>query len=609
MRKSTLAVTLVALAFALTGPGSAAAAPPVFGQHVVVFTPSMPQSQIQGTLDAISTQQVPNQFGSQRWAVLFEPGTYGSGQSPLVFQLGYYTQVAGLGATPSGVVINGAVDVFNQCDGSGACDGLNNFWRSLSNLTLNVTLPATAPAYAPENGEDDGCKNSNDLFAVSQASPVRSVIVNGALILQDYCNRGFVSGGFFANDELNGFVGNFGQQQYFTRNSNIGQWSNAVWNQAFLGDNGAPATAFGPGVGQYTNVPSARVSQEPPFLTTDTAGNWSVFLPAVQRNSVGPNYAGGSVAGTSIPISSFFIASPATPVSSINAALARSQNLILTPGIYQLPQPIEVLRPHTVVLGLGFATLIPTNGNTALETASVPGIKVSGLIVDAGPVNSPVLVQIGGKNAGGTHNPNDPTLLSDVFFRIGGAEPGRATTSLVVNADNAILDDIWAWRADHGAGVGWTSNTADTGVVVNGDNVSAYGLFVEHYQKFEVIWNGQNGEDVFFQNEMPYDPPSQAAWMSSATTEGYPAFTVSPNVTSFQGYGMGSYSFFNQGVPIFATQAFQAPTAPGVQFHSLLTVFLDATNGQGGILSVINGVGGSSTATNADVPVDVVSYP
>jgi hypothetical protein len=609
MRKPALAVALVALAFALAGPGSAAAAPPAFGPNVVVFTPSMAQSQIQTTLDAISMQQVSNQFGSQRYAVLFEPGTYGSAQSPLVFQLGYYTQVAGLGATPSGVVINGAVDVFNQCDGSGACDGLTNFWRSLSNLTLNVTLPSTPPSYAPNNGEDAGCKNSNDLFGVSQASPVRSVIVNGALILQDYCNRGFVSGGFFANDELNGFVGNFGQQQYFTRNSNIGQWSNAVWNQVFLGDNGAPATAFGPGVGQYTNVPSARVSQEPPFLTVDAAGNWNVFVPAVQHNAVGPNYAGGPPAGTTIPISSFFVASPATPVASINAALTLGRDLILTPGVYELPKAIKVVSPHTVVLGLGFATLIPTNGNKALETASVPGIKVAGLIVDAGPVNSEVLVQIGGKNAGGTHDRNDPTLLSDVFFRIGGAEPGSATTSLVVNADNAILDDIWAWRADHGAGVGWNSNTADTGVVVNGENVSAYGLFVEHYQKFEVIWNGQNGEDVFFQNEMPYDPPSQAAWMSSPTTDGFAAFFVSPKVSSFQGYGMGSYSFFNQGVPIYATQAFQGPTRPGVQFHDLLTVFLDATHGQGGILSVINGVGGSSTAANADQPVDVVSYP
>jgi len=334
MRKSALAVALVALAFALAGPGSAAAAPPPFGPNVVVLTPSMPQSQIQAALDAISTQQVSNQFGSQRYAVLFEPGTYGSAQSPLVFQLGYYTQVA---------------DVFNQCRGSGPCDGLNNFWRSLSNLTLNVTLPAKPPAYAPENVENDGCKNSNDLFGVSQASPVRSVIVNGALILQDYCNRGFVSGGFFANDELNGFVGNFGQQQYFTRNSNVGQWSNAVWNQVFLGDNGAPATAFGPGQGQYTNVPSARVSQEPPFLTTDGAGKWSVFVPAVRHNAVGPSYAGGSEAGTSIPISHFFVASPATPVASINAALADGQDLILTPGVYELPQPIDVVSPNTVV--------------------------------------------------------------------------------------------------------------------------------------------------------------------------------------------------------------------------------------------------------------------
>ncbi|MDX6565712.1 MAG: hypothetical protein QOE10_1374, partial [Gaiellales bacterium] len=538
-------VALVALA-ALLGAGRAAASAPDLGPNVVVFSSSMPQASIQAQLDAISTQQVSNQFGRQRFAVFFQPGTYGSKADPLVFQLGYYTQVAGLGATPAQVVVNGAVDVFNQCDGSGApCDGLNNFWRSLSNLTLNVSLPPSAPAYAPDNGEDAGCRNSNDLFAVSQASPMRSVIVNGALILQDYCNRGFVSGGFFANDELNGFVGNFGQQQYFTRNSTIGTWSNSVWNQVFLADNGAPATSFGPGVGQYTNVASARVSQEPPFLTVDAAGNYSVFVPAVQRDSVGPNYASGTEAGTSIPISRFFIADPSTPVQAINTALALGQNLILTPGVYELPQPIEVVNPKTIVLGLGFATLIPTNGNAALETASVPGIKVAGLIVDAGPLNSPVLVQIGGATAGGTHDRNDPTLLSDVFFRIGGAQPGKATTSLVVNADNAILDDIWAWRADHGAGVGWTSNTADTGVVVNGDNVSAYGLFVEHYQKSEVIWNGQNGEDVFFQNEMPYDPPSQSAWMASPTTDGYPAFLVSPNVSSFQGYGMGSYSFFN----------------------------------------------------------------
>jgi hypothetical protein len=246
-----------------------------------------------------------------------------------------------------------------------------------------------------------------------------------------------------------------------------------------------------------------------------------------------------------------------------------------------------------------------------MQTTNVPGIKLSGMIFDAGPRNSPALLEVGTRGHRGprTHGANDPTLVQDVFLRIGGAEPGQATDSLVVNTDDTILDDIWAWRADHGAGVGWTDNRADTGVIVNGDNVSAYGLFVEHYQEFDVIWNGQNGEHVFFQNEMPYDPPSQSAWMSSPTTDGYAAFLVTPRVKTFQGYGMGSYSFFNQGIPIFAARAFQSPHRAGVQFTNLLTIFLNANGGSGGINSVINGVGASSTAANPDTPVDVPSYP
>ena len=124
-----------------------------------------------------------------------------------------------------------------------------------------------------------------------------------------------------------------------------------------------------------------------------------------------------------------------------------------------------------------------------------------------------------------------------MFFRIGGAPAGSATASLVVNNNNVILDDIWAWRADHGAGVGWTSNTADTGVIINGDNVTAYGLFVEHYQKYEVIWNGDKGTDIFFQNEMPYDPPSQAAWMEAPGVDGWAAFKVADGARNFAGYG------------------------------------------------------------------------
>jgi hypothetical protein len=337
----------------------------------------------------------------------------------------------------------------------------------------------------------------------------------------------------------------------------------------------------------------------------------------VRTDVTGTSYESGTTAGTSIPIAKFFVADPSTSVDVINEALANGQDLILTPGVYNLRKTIEVTQPDTVVLGLGFATLVPQTGKPAMVTGNVPGVKLSGLIIDAGPRTSPQLLKVGTCTAQGgsacdgpgTTDASDPTLLSDVFFRIGGATPGRATNSLVVNADHAILDDIWAWRADHGNGVGWTQNTADTGLVVNGNDVHAYGLAVEHYQKNEVKWNGQGGEVVFFQNEMPYDPPSQSAWMESSKILGYPAFHVAQKVTTFQGYGMGSYSFFNQGVPIHATEAFQAPRTAGVQFHDLLTVFLDATNGSGGIDSVIDGVGGSSTAANADVPVDVTTFP
>jgi len=261
-------------------------------------------------------------------------------------------------------------------------------------------------------------------------------------------------------------------------------------------------------------------------------------------------------------------------------------------------------------------TLVPQNRNAALKVSNANGVDLSGMIVDAGPERSPVLLQVGSSRSegddgdGNDHNASNPSALQDVFFRIGGAAPGRATTALVVNSDNVILDDVWSWRADHGNGVGWTANTADTGVVVNGDSVIAYGLFVEHYQKYNVIWNGNRGTDIFFQNELPYDVPNQAAWMEAPGVDGFAAFKVAPGVTSFTGYGMGSYSFFNQGVDIFADHAFEVPTTlPMASLNDLLTIFLDPSHGSGGIRHVVNDVGGSSTKANPDTPVTVVSYP
>jgi hypothetical protein len=606
---------IVAAAVLAAAPAVAdAPAAPNFGSSVHIFNPGMDQGAIQAALNAISAAQVHNEFGSRRDAILFEPGTYGSADNPLIFQVGYYTSVAGLGQSPGDVVINGEIEVFNSvCSGTGTnfgCFALNNFWRSLSNLTINVTR-SNSPTYVPAPPDPGGpfCEQSNEIWAVSQASPIRRVAVNGFTTFMDYCGpKAFASGGFVADSRL-GVVLNGSQQQWVTRNSKIDFWINGVWNQVFSGVAGAPAECFTCS-NHYTTLATSPVTREAPYLYLDSTGSYNVFVPSVQYNSAGTTWASGPTPGSSIPIDQFFIATPADSAATINTAIHRGKNLILTPGVYELDQTIEVTRPDTIVLGLGFPTLVPNNGIVSMDVARAKGMLISGVMFDAGTSSSPVLLQVGSGHARSDNDASDPSGLYDVFFRIGGAALGKASTALVVNSDNVILDDLWAWRADHGNGVGWTANTADTGVIVNGDNVTAYGLFVEHFQKHEVVWNGNGGTDVFFQNEMPYDVPSQAAWMEAPGVDGWAAFKVGDNVTSFHGYGLGSYSFFNRGLNIYAANAFEVPTAlPAGSMHDLLTIFLDPVNGKGGILNVINGIGGSSTIANPDTPVTVVNYP
>jgi hypothetical protein len=586
-----------------------------FGANACVFSDRMSQAQVQSDLNAIAAQQVPigSQFAGRRYALFFQPGTYGSAARPLVFQVGYYTQVAGLGVTPKDTVINGAADSFNNLCSGGSCNADDNFWRSLSNLTLNVHLPKTPPAYVPKPADPDGagCDNSAEIWAASQAAPLRRVIVNGGVAFQDYCApNDFASGGFIADSTITGKLGFYGNQQYLVRNSDIGGVTgcpNGLWNMVYSGVKGAPAPVFTGQCQQNTVLSTSPVTEEAPFLYTAAGGGYRVFVPAVRTNSSGPSWAGGAEAGESLPLSAFFVASPATSAAAINQALASGRNLVLTPGVYDLSEPITVSRPDTVVLGQGFATLVPQRGGVALTVASAVGVKVSGLIIDAGPVRSPALLDLGHAGAATAANPD---LISDVFFRVGGAETTAtaATVSLLDGAAHSIIDDVWAWRADHGNHVGWTANVAATGVAVTGNDVTAYGLAVEHYQKSEVTWSGQGGTDVFFQNELPYDPPSQAAWRQSATRDGYPAFQVGAGVTTFHGYGMGSYVvFIDTKATLYDAAAFEAPKAPGIAFRDVFGVWIA---GSGGLDSVINGVGGpvGSTRPGRTVPVDVASY-
>src|SRR5258708_22742762 len=236
---------------ALASP--AAPSQPDFGPNVYIFSPSMPQSQIQATVNSIASQQVSNQFGTQRYALLFEPGTYGSKADPLSFQVGYYTAVAGLGSSPGDVVINGAVDSFSQCS-SGGCTALVNFWRSVSNLTINVMA-------SPSLG---GCQGAAEFLATSQASPVRRVNIHGLTTLFDFCSGpGFSSGGYIADSQFTGStVINGTQQQFLVRNSNLDRSANNVGNQGLAGDVGAPAPDFRPGRPHTTLAAHPATPQE-----------------------------------------------------------------------------------------------------------------------------------------------------------------------------------------------------------------------------------------------------------------------------------------------------------------------------------------------------------
>src|SRR5579875_2411605 len=247
----------------------AAPGQPDFGPNVYIFNPSMPLSQIQATVNSIAKQQVSNQFGTQRYALLFEPGTYGTSTDPLNFQVGYYTAVAGLGLSPKDVVINGSIDVYNQCFGANNCIALDNFWRSLSNLTINVTNP------------NAGCY-SGEFWAVSQAAPMRRVnITGGPVTLMDYCSSpSYASGGFIADSQFSGgTVINGSQQQFLVRNSVLDGWTNGVWNQVFSGVTNAPAQCFPAQSscgGPYTTIVASPLTREEPFLYVDANGHYNV---------------------------------------------------------------------------------------------------------------------------------------------------------------------------------------------------------------------------------------------------------------------------------------------------------------------------------------------
>lgn len=555
MRLATAAALTVG-ATALAGPA------PDFGPSVRMIEPG--STTAQGDIDAIFAEQERGQFNAKRYAILLKPGRH-----ELNIQVGFYTQVAGLGRSPQDVQVVGALE--SRARWMRNRNATCNFWRCAENLTVTPTL--------------DG---DTAVWAVSQGTALRRVHIKGNVDLSD---GGWSSGGFIADSVFDGTINSGTQQQWFARNADWRAWHGGNWNMVFVGTSNPPSGAWPDK--PYTTIDKTPIIAEKPFLFVD-GDEFFVMVPAVETARAGVSWKTGPGRGEKIPIDRFFIARPdRDTAATINAALNAGKHLLLTPGVYVIDEPIRVTRPDTVVLGIGYPTLVAKSGTAALRLADVDGLRVGGLLIDAGEAESPTLLEVGEAGQHADHS-KSPTFLYDIFCRAGGAANGRCRAFVTIHASHVVGENLWLWRADHGEGAGWDSNRNANGLIVHGDDVTMYGLFVEHCQEYQTIWNGERGRVFFYQSEMPYDPPSQEAWMNG-DVRGFASYKVAEAVKEHEAVGLGVYCVFWKA-PVVADRAIEAPRARGVRLRNMIAVRLNGKP-DSGIGHVLNEQGGPVITT------------
>ncbi len=593
--------------------------PNIFGNNVIIGDPDNIQD-LQNKVDAIYNNMWENssEFSTNRYAILLPRGEYNN----LDIKVGYYTEVLGLGSnSPDDVHITGAVRVRDEIPDDPqhpdhAPGALDNFWRGAENLSITPTLGSI------DYNETIVPKNQN-VWAVSQASPLRRVhikdgITSGDLRLFDIA---WSSGGFMANMQVDGRVIPGSQQQWITRNTDFKNWDGGSWNMVLVGNNG---NLCGFGDDDCISMPTdpvfvshpfmiknkLPVISEKPFLTYDEAQkSYFIDIPQLKQNSKGHSYDTSQDKKLLVSLDSPVVSiiqpniDPATNTININKALSQGKSVVLTPGVYHLADTIIVPNKNQIILGLGIPTLIaPGKGIPALKIKDVDGVKIAGLMVQANeePGIQPTLVQVGDSITHQSHASN-PIELYDLYCRVGGGSKGQVDSCLTVHSDDVIGDNLWLWRADHGTYSGWTENTANSGIIVNGNNVSMYGLAVEHFQKYQTIWNGERGTVIFYQSELPYDIPSQNDWnpKDSPSTKGYASYKVSDSVKQHDIYGIGVYCYFRDADNLSLDSAIVTPV--GTNVHQAMTTWL---NGRANtrITSVINGNGSSAAIINQGHP-------
>lgn len=569
-----------------------------FGTNTYIFEDTDTKSDIQNVIDTAYkvTGTGQGQFCSDRYAFLFKPS-----ENPydVTVDIGFYTQAAGLGISPEDVTVKQIQSmarwmVGRKYDGSINYSALCNFWRSVENMSSPATdtVWAVSQATSMRRMNLTGSQKVVDIWQNHKKTGSYTDPKYGVLYLHD--QGGYASGGFLADTKISTNVSSGSQQQWLSRNiesgvnaynKNAGNYEPAVWNNVLVGSKTSITASNWP-QGTSTVVPQTPVIAEKPYLIyDDMADEYGIVVPKVKKNTSGVSWENMTEDDyTYISIDDCYVAKPTDSADKINAGIADKKALLFTPGIYQTDKAIEIKNNDTVVLGMGLATIKPTKGNQCMTVADVQGVRIAGVLFDAGRVESQTLLTVG-STKNNTDNSANPIILSDCFFRVGGADSAacRTKSCVIVNSNDVICDNFWVWRADHGSGVAWDKNTADNGVIFNGKNLTAYGLMVEHFQKVQTQWNADGGRCYMYQSELPYDITSQSVW-NEPGSYGYTDYKVASNVKSHEGYGIGIYSCY-QKAQCFLKSAITCPDTPGVKFSDVCTYSL---SGNGSIDYAIN---------------------
>lgn len=559
----------------------------LFGPNMYIFSPEDDMDMIRSTINTIHDQMLHDEFSSRRFAFYFKPGDYTNAG---LLNIGYYTHIGGLGGLPYDVRLSNVFTPAPLPNNNATC----TFWRSAENFTVSGS-------------------SNHDMYtwfqwAVSQAAPLRRVYSERRAHYQWWYD-GWCSGGFTGDCYFEDRAGSWSQQQWYFRNSYVElgskDYSAGGWNLSYQGvefgstvnmaNHSDNWTTSGGAWNNVSRIDKTPIIREKPFLFIGENNRYKVFKPALRMDSKGVSWKRGDMGEGEILdlLDEFYIVKPGTSAVMMNEQLESGKHLFITPGIYELSEPLFVNNPNTIILGTGYATLIPSaeNSNSAIVVADVNGVTIASLLFDA-LYDSRTLVQVGFKNSHANHS-ESPTLLSDLFFRVGGfrTENVHVEIALEINSSDVIGDHFWIWRADHGKGVGWFRNTSKNGLVVNGHHVTIYGLFNEHFQEYGTIWNGEKGRLYFLQNESPYDVPDQQHYTShNGTIKGYAAYKVAEHVNYHEASMLGIYDVFinTAGAKIAVENSIEAPNSTGVKIHHACNVRISLDN-MGGFMSIING--------------------